>query len=882
MSIRQLFLAVTLSITGLAASAQSEQISSNLVPLPGHSTANGLTVNQAYAVNQALSAAGAGVIINGFNYGYQYNLGNSWSQCTAHNQDGSCSWTMTFNPRVDVNVSIRSNTNVQIYGTTHIETGTNTGNRSRDFEYRFSDPRDILTLGNFNYSASTSNNSRIWGMYSQAVYTATPVDPCISDPQSSPQCPGYKTYYNISDDSHAIVPIPFGFPFYGKLFTHSIFFDNGTVSFYTPNQEPQRWGAGNTGGSINGNVGSQFYYSIMPLWTDLINYNGSHYTQGDANYLRYTWDNISQFGNPSSSNTFSLEIRPTGFVGIHYNQIDVSWATVGMIGNAALGEFATYNSQTSWSVNETVATDCSNPLNHVSCPGYQQAYFDQQCSANTLYSPSCPGYAEAYFDQQCSINTLYDPACPGYATAYYNYQCSASALYHTGCPGYAAVYFDQQCGLDPLYNNQCPGYATAYFDQQCSLDPLYNNQCPGYADAYYVQQCTASPLYDSGCDGYDAAYLSQQCNLDTLYSNQCPGYETAYFNQQCGISALYNDQCPGYETAYFNQQCSLNTLYDSACPGYETAYFNQQCGISALYNDQCPGYGQAYFNQQCSLDSLYNENCTGYTEAFHNQQCALNTLYSSTCPGYETAYFNQQCSLNTLYDSACPGYETAYFNQQCANDALYNNQCPGYGEAYAKKYILTAPTTETVVVAQATVADTAEVTATAATTEPAPAPTVSASPAGAATAPVSLVSAPASAPTEKKTETKTETAAAGSSSSESKNKPATTRQALAQRRLAAAREAAAESAKTNPGAVSEQMDSAASMEQQVELQNVVLGAMGFVAGFDAYGRVNLQDAVGYRPFEIYRGQTNVDAPAARGLLGRSDRLHQEMVDAQYK
>jgi hypothetical protein len=72
------------------------------------------------------------------------------------------------------------------------------------------------------------------------------------------------------------------------------------------------------------------------------------------------------------------------------------------------------------------------------------------------------------------------------------------------------------------------------------------------------------------------------------------------------------------------------------------------------------------------------------------------------------------------------------------------------------------------------------------------------------------------------------------------------------------------------------------MEQQVELQNVVLGAMGFVAGFDAYGRVNLQDAAGYKPFEIYRGQRNVDSAAARGLLGRSDRLHSEMVDGQYK
>jgi hypothetical protein len=720
--VRQFFLAVALSIWGLAASAQTEETSGNLVPLPGHSTANGLTVNQAYAVNQALSAAGAGVMINGFNYGYQYNLGNSWSQCTATNQDGSCSWTMTFNPRVDVNVSIRDSNNTQIYGTTHIETGVNTGDRSRDFEYRFNDPRDILTLGNFNYSASTSNNSRIWGMYSQAVYT---VNPCVSNPQSSPTCLGYKTYYNIGDDGHAIVPIPFGFPFYGQLFTHSIFFDNGAVSFYSSTQ-PQRYGASWPSGGINGNMGSQFYYSIMPLWTDLINYNGAHYTQQSNQHLKYTWENISQFGNPSSSNTFSVEIRPTGFVGIQYDRVDVQWATTGMVGNAALGEFATYNSQTSWSVNETVATDCSDPLVNINCPGYAQAYFDQQCSINPLYSPSCPGYAQAYFTQQCSINTLYDPACPGYAVAYYDYQCSVNALYHTGCPGYAAAYFDQQCGLSGLYSTQCPNYAAAYFDQQCGLDPLYDELCSGYADAYYVQQCTLDPLYDSGCTGYAVAYFDQQCGLDGLYSNQCPNY----------------------------------------------------------------------------------------------------------------------------------------------------------GEAYAKKYILTA---EPVTVA---VADTTEPVATT-VTEPAKettavsvaeAPAASASPAD-KTAPVQLTAALPAAPTAAPAEAKRDATPAASSA-----RPAAsaTRQALAERRAAAqaaSQQAAAE--KANSGGMSSEMDSATSMEQQVELQNVVMGAMGFVAGFDAYGRVVLPDAAGYRPFEIYRGQKNVDTPAARGLLGRSDRLHSEMIDSQY-
>jgi hypothetical protein len=37
---------------------------------------------------------------------------------------------------------------------------------------------------------------------------------------------------------------------------------------------------------------------------------------------------------------------------------------------------------------------------------------------NALYDPSCPGYTQAYFNQQCSLNSLYDRGCSGYNEAY--------------------------------------------------------------------------------------------------------------------------------------------------------------------------------------------------------------------------------------------------------------------------------------------------------------------------------------------------------------------------------------------------------------------------------------------------------------------------------
>ena len=43
--------------------------------------------------------------------------------------------------------------------------------------------------------------------------------------------------------------------------------------------------------------------------------------------------------------------------------------------------------------------DCSNPLNDMSCPGYWEAFDDQQCDLDPQYAPFCPGYR---FEQDIS------------------------------------------------------------------------------------------------------------------------------------------------------------------------------------------------------------------------------------------------------------------------------------------------------------------------------------------------------------------------------------------------------------------------------------------------------------------------------------------------
>jgi hypothetical protein len=252
--------------------------------------------------------------------------------------------------------------------------------------------------------------------------------------------------HNISDDGYARVPLQFAFPFYGRVFTESYMFSNGVVGFLNPTNS---WCC--TGFDLRVNNGSPFNFAIMPLQTDLLNYNGRFLTEGTLQYQRYKWENISEFGVPQNLNTFGVEIRPTGYIGMHYEQVNISPGkpvTIGMTGDTLLGEYTqTYhglgfvnNQLTSYITQGTVDLCVSNPLYSPSCAGYEQAYLLQQCSLNTLYNQQCPGYAEAYLTQQCGLNALYDTRCSGYTQAYYNQQCSTNPLYDRGCSGYETAY----------------------------------------------------------------------------------------------------------------------------------------------------------------------------------------------------------------------------------------------------------------------------------------------------------------------------------------------------------------------------------------------------------------------------------------------------------
>jgi hypothetical protein len=229
--------------------------------------------------------------------------------------------------------------------------------------------------------------------------------------------------HQISDDGYARVPLQFAFPYYGRVFTESYMFSNGVVGFLNPTNHFCCSGYDIT------QPNHPFSFAIMPLQTDLLNYSGRFLTEGTPQYQRYMWENISEFGRPGNLNTFGVEIRPSGFIGIHYEQINIDPSrpvTMGMTGDSSLNQYTLNYSGPGFSRVENVS--------------YITQSTGDMCLVDPLYSPSCAGYAAAYFTQQCGLNALYDSSCPGYAQAYFNQQCSSNPLYDRGCSGYNEAY----------------------------------------------------------------------------------------------------------------------------------------------------------------------------------------------------------------------------------------------------------------------------------------------------------------------------------------------------------------------------------------------------------------------------------------------------------
>jgi hypothetical protein len=152
------------------------------------STKGGTSLNQAFAINTALQSAGVGATVHGFNYGFNWRVGQGFSGCTAWNQDGSCSWTMNIPAYANATFSLTNSNNQSIHSKPYSFTGEGTsGSVSEKFLLPSSMNQSLLGTGRIVGSASGTGSS-IEGAWATMIYT---VDPCIANPLYSSNCKGY-------------------------------------------------------------------------------------------------------------------------------------------------------------------------------------------------------------------------------------------------------------------------------------------------------------------------------------------------------------------------------------------------------------------------------------------------------------------------------------------------------------------------------------------------------------------------------------------------------------------------------------------------------------------------------------------------------------------
>ena len=201
-------------------------------------------------------------------------------------------------------------------------------------------------------------------------------------------------------------------------------FSNGVVGFLDPLDVP---GTGIVydglcchGQDLSSFTGVRFNYTIMPWNTDLIDTGvGKFYTQGDETFQKYMWENLSEYYDRNTSNSFDLTIYPMGNIDVNYEQVQINnhAVTVAVVGDLSQGEYEQwfYNHPTNgaifWNSQEDDPVEIANgesvcsviPDSHISCLYYPQVYADnvynQQCALDPLYDYGCDGWDDAYIDE---------------------------------------------------------------------------------------------------------------------------------------------------------------------------------------------------------------------------------------------------------------------------------------------------------------------------------------------------------------------------------------------------------------------------------------------------------------------------------------------------
>jgi hypothetical protein len=212
----------------------------------------------------------------------------------------------------------------------------------------------------------------------------------------------------------------------------------------------------------------------------------------------------------------------------------------------------------------------------------------------------------------------------------------------------------------------------------------------------------------------------------------------------------------------------------------------------------------------------------------------------------------QQCSISALYDPSCPGYQQAYTNQLCSADPLSSTSCPGYARAYALQNLLPVSPSSSTTTNNNTLESSMQVQ------------TTSVSPAD-VTAVVKLYGTG----TVKQEEENVSLYSLNSSSSNLNGDSKT------DKKLKEEKEKKSRNKEESTAGMTE-------FEKQVALQPKIIDAMSFVPGFSLYAQANVPDILEKQMKKLYGKDVVDNRNAGRRMFGGSDRLHEEMVNQQYK
>ena len=143
-----------------------------------------VNLNQVVNINNALSDAGVGVQVSGFNFGFRAKNGNGWDN---GQQDYLDAYVKFYNSQAKV---------VESYDYAQY---TNRKYNWSDFNFTetFTKPYDVnrLAAAQFGFIGRDTNG---WaGPYGPEIYNVSfslnyRIDPCVANPASSPSCPGFN------------------------------------------------------------------------------------------------------------------------------------------------------------------------------------------------------------------------------------------------------------------------------------------------------------------------------------------------------------------------------------------------------------------------------------------------------------------------------------------------------------------------------------------------------------------------------------------------------------------------------------------------------------------------------------------------------------------